>query len=309
MPGTSRPEQQLALMAVRLGDGGRLPAPDSRVRPVHLLRGAVRTYAWGSRTAIAEFTGAPSPTPHPEAELWFGGAPGRPGVAADRAPGTARCSTRCAPTRKANSDRWFGTASATRCRSWSRCSPPTSRCRCRRTRAPSRRSRASPARSGWASPSSSPTRNYRDRSHKPELLVALSPFEALAGFRPPPHGRSTLMRALGGGRARPVRQPARRAVRRRRAARAVHDVDHRPQPDLDVLVPAVIDGAINYVRSGEQEFARRGQDRARTRRALSRRRRRAGLDAAQPDHAAARARRSTCPPATCTPTCTASASR
>ena len=39
---------------------------------MHLLRGAVRTYAWGSRTAIAEFTGAPSPTPHPEAELWFG---------------------------------------------------------------------------------------------------------------------------------------------------------------------------------------------------------------------------------------------
>src|SRR6201999_3410430 len=27
-----------------------------------------------------------------------------------------------------------------------------------------------------------------------------------------------------------------------------------PQPDLDVLVPAVIDGAINYVRSGESDF-------------------------------------------------------
>src|SRR6202035_1170135 len=32
-------------------------------------------------------------------------------------------------------------------------------------------------------PNSSPTRNYRDRSHKPELVVALEPFEALAGFR------------------------------------------------------------------------------------------------------------------------------
>ena len=28
-----------------------------------------------------------------------------------------------------------------------------------------------------------------------------------------------------------------------------------PQPDLDVLVPAVLDGAINYVRSGAAEFA------------------------------------------------------
>ena len=45
---------------------------------MHLLRGAVRTYAWGSRTAIAEFTGAPSPTPHPQAELWFGAHPGDP---------------------------------------------------------------------------------------------------------------------------------------------------------------------------------------------------------------------------------------
>ena len=30
-------------------------------------------------------------------------------------------------------------------------------------------------------PVTAPTRNYRDRSHKPELLVALGPFEALAG--------------------------------------------------------------------------------------------------------------------------------
>ena len=45
---------------------------------MHLLRAAVRTYAWGSRTAIADFTGRPSPTPHPEAELWFGAHPADP---------------------------------------------------------------------------------------------------------------------------------------------------------------------------------------------------------------------------------------
>ena len=28
-----------------------------------------------------------------------------------------------------------------------------------------------------------------------------------------------------------------------------------PQPDLDVLVPAVLDGAIHYLRSGQKEFA------------------------------------------------------
>src|SRR5947209_8406523 len=45
---------------------------------MNLLRGAVRKYAWGSRTAIAEFTGRPSPTAHPEAELWLGAHPGDP---------------------------------------------------------------------------------------------------------------------------------------------------------------------------------------------------------------------------------------
>src|SRR3981081_303620 len=53
------------------------------VKQVHLLRGAVRTYAWGSRTAIADFTGRPSPTPHPEAELWFGAHPGDPAWVGD----------------------------------------------------------------------------------------------------------------------------------------------------------------------------------------------------------------------------------
>ena len=45
---------------------------------MQLLRGAIRTYAWGSRTAIAEFTGRPAPTAHPEAELWLGAHPGDP---------------------------------------------------------------------------------------------------------------------------------------------------------------------------------------------------------------------------------------
>ena len=33
-------------------------------------------------------------------------------------------------------------------------------------------------------PRDSPDRNYRDRNHKPELICALTPFEALCGFRP-----------------------------------------------------------------------------------------------------------------------------
>ncbi len=46
-------------------------------------------------------------------------------------------------------------------------------------------------------PVSAPTRNYRDRSHKPELLVALGQFEALAGFRPGRAQRRVDARARG----------------------------------------------------------------------------------------------------------------
>src|SRR6202012_849928 len=45
---------------------------------MQLLRGAIRTYAWGSRTAIAEFTCRPVPAAHPEAELWLRANPGAP---------------------------------------------------------------------------------------------------------------------------------------------------------------------------------------------------------------------------------------
>ena len=110
-----------------------------------------------------------------------------------------------------------------------------------------------PARTGTGVPLSSPVRNYRDRSHKPELIVALGSFEALAGFRPVAR-TIELMRALAVSDLDPFIA----------LLQGQSDADGlralfttwitAPQPDLDVLVPAVIDGAINYVRSGAAEF-------------------------------------------------------
>ncbi len=42
------------------------------------MNNPIRRYAWGSRTAIAELTGSPSPSAHPEAELWMGAHPADP---------------------------------------------------------------------------------------------------------------------------------------------------------------------------------------------------------------------------------------
>jgi mannose-6-phosphate isomerase len=58
------------------------------------------------------------------------------------------------------------------------------------------------ARSGWERenslgiPPGAPNRNYKDPNHKPEIICALSPFTAMAGFREPGEIRS-LLRLFG----------------------------------------------------------------------------------------------------------------
>ena len=42
------------------------------------LEGALRPYPWGSHTLIAQLRGEPSPSPQPQAELWFGAHPAAP---------------------------------------------------------------------------------------------------------------------------------------------------------------------------------------------------------------------------------------
>ena len=101
---------------------------------------------------------------------------------------------------------------------------------------------------------SAPTRNYRDRSHKPELIVALGPFEALAGFRPV--ARSVeFLRALTVADLDPfVNLLAGQADADGLRALFTTWIT-APQADLDVLVPAVLDGAVTYLRSGATTFA------------------------------------------------------
>ena len=161
---------------------------------VELLRGAIRTYAWGSRTAIAEFTGRAAPTAHPEAELWLGAHPADPAhvetpdgerslldvIAADPE-GQLGTAVR----------EHFGDALPFLVKVLAADEPLSLQAHPSTAQAVEGFDREDRA----GIPISSPERNYKDRSHKPEILVALGPFEALAGFRPA--GRTVeLMRAL-----------------------------------------------------------------------------------------------------------------
>ncbi|WP_029115341.1 mannose-6-phosphate isomerase, class I [Mycobacterium sp. URHB0044] len=216
-----------------------------------LLRGAVRTYAWGSRTALAEFTGRPSPTAHPEAELWLGAHPGDPAQLE-----TERGEQSLLEVIKSDPEGQLG--SATRSRFGDALPFLAKVLAADEPLSLQAHPSAEQAVEGFARedrldiPVTAPTRNYRDRSHKPELIVALSQFEALAGFRPV--ARSVeLMRALAVSDLDPF--IALLSGSEADGLRALFTTwITAPQPDLDVLVTGVLDGAVNYLRSGETTF-------------------------------------------------------
>jgi mannose-6-phosphate isomerase len=103
-------------------------------------------------------------------------------------------------------------------------------------------------------PVTSPVRNYRDASHKPELLVALQPFEAMAGFRPAAL-TVELLRALAVADLDPYIDLLNDKSDADGLRALFTTWITAPQPHIDVLVPAVLDGAIHYITSGATRFA------------------------------------------------------
>ena len=220
---------------------------------MQLIRGAVRTYAWGSRTAIAEFTGRPAPTAHPEAELWLGAHPGGPALLVGPGGETSLIDAIAAdPDGELGPAvrRRFGDVLPFLVKVLAADEPL------------SLQAHPSPeqAQDGYARedragvPVNSPVRNYRDRNPKPELLVALSDFEALAGFRPAAL-TAEFMRAL----AVPDLDPYLALLADQSDAAGLRALFTTwitaPQPDVDSLIAAVLDGAVRYIRSGATEYA------------------------------------------------------
>lgn len=148
-----------------------------------LLRNAVRPYAWGSRTAIADLLGRPVPTPHPEAELWLGAHPGDPSWLV-REDGTEISMLQLLQSDPAHHlgracvDRW-GSRLPFMLKVLAADEPLSLQAH------PS----AAQAAEGFAReeaagiPRNAPNRNYPDPTAKPELICALTEFHALAGFR------------------------------------------------------------------------------------------------------------------------------
>lgn len=163
------------------------PATGTAHPPVGRLLGRVRDYAWGSRTAIAELQGRPSPTMDPEAELWFGAHPTlpawlqRPGSDV-REPLDAVIAADPASELGVEVLRHLGPRLPFLVKLLAADRPLSLQAHPDEVLA--RRGFATEEAAGIAH--DAPERCYRDEFAKPELLHALAPVELLCGFRSVP---------------------------------------------------------------------------------------------------------------------------
>lgn len=165
---------------------------------VALLEGQVREYDWGSHTALAELLGQPSPAPRPQAELWLGAHP--------QAPAWVHVGGR-----RLGLPEWIAQdpdgvlGRRVRERFGARLPFLLKVLAAEQPLSIQAHPDARQAAEGFARENargiaaSAPERSYRDASHKPEILCALTRFEALCGFRPLARIRSLLERLAAPG--------------------------------------------------------------------------------------------------------------
>jgi mannose-6-phosphate isomerase len=217
---------------------------------VEPLENVIQPYAWGSRSAIAALQGRPVPSSGPEAELWMGAHPLAPSRLAARG-------TTLAELIASSPDTALGPRSLT---AHGRTLPfllkvlaadqPLSL-------------QAHPdlaqARDGFAREEAAriardaPNRSYKDPNHKPELICALTEFDALCGFRSARESIE-LLDALGVAELAPyrealVRAPSPEGLRAMFTALFALGVEERK-----ALVAAVVAAAA--LRSSEGPFSR-----------------------------------------------------
>ncbi|MDJ0884536.1 MAG: mannose-6-phosphate isomerase, class I [Desulfobacterales bacterium] len=154
------------------------------VHGIFKLKNPIQNYAWGSRTAIANLRGLAIPADQPEAELWMGAHPKAPSRVM-----LAGQTTSLAELIQSAPEAILGPDAAHRFagrmpflfKVLAAAEPLSLQAHPDKDQ----------ARSGFERenrlgiPIDAPHRNYRDDSHKPEIICALTPFWGLNGFRSP----------------------------------------------------------------------------------------------------------------------------
>ena len=149
---------------------------------VDRLECTMMPYAWGSRTAMAELMGRPSPSSAPEAELWMGAHPMAPSLLARNGQKTGLgdvIANGATSELGAEVEASYGPRLPFLVKLLAAGQPLSLQAHPNAEQA--RRGFAEEDRRGI--PRDAANRSYKDTSHKPELLCALVPVEALCGFR------------------------------------------------------------------------------------------------------------------------------
>jgi len=205
---------------------------------VDLLECTVMPYAWGSRTAIASLTGRPTPSDGPEAEMWMGAHPLAPSVVErDGSRRTLDAIVAGDPERELGADvvRAFGPRLPFLLKVLAADEPLSLQAH----------PDAARARAGFEAeerrgvPLDAPERSYKDPWHKPELLCALGPFDALSGFRAP-EATLRLFDALAVAELDDVLAPLRRSPDARGLAASFRAVMTMPHDARTRVVEATV---------------------------------------------------------------------
>jgi mannose-6-phosphate isomerase len=209
------------------------------------LQTSVRHYPWGSRTVIPDLLGEPSPADRPYAELWVGAHPDEPSVLSDGTPLDKAIERRPEQLLGAEVRARFGDRLPFLMKVLAAEQPlslqahPTNE----------------QAQAGFAAeeaagvPRNDPTRTFKDPFHKPELLLALTPFEALCGFRPVEESLHCLAKLQV-----PELKPTIAALARGGLRAAIPQLLALSPELRAVLVDAVAEAAGRFVAAHDPEF-------------------------------------------------------
>jgi mannose-6-phosphate isomerase len=209
------------------------------------LTSSVRHYPWGSRTVIPELLGQSTPADRPHAELWMGAHPSEPSVLDDGRPLDKAIAEEPAALLGPAVVERFGPRLPFLLKVLAADTPlslqahPT----------------IAQAEAGFAAeeaagvPMDDPTRTFKDPFHKPELLLAITTFEALCGFRPVEESLHCLAK-LQVPEVRPTLAAlARGGLRAAIPQLLALDADRREE-----LVGAVAASAARFVAAHDPEF-------------------------------------------------------
>lgn len=163
------------------------------------LENVLRPYAWGSTTAIAGLLGRPA-SGGPEAELWIGAHPDSPSLAVTAAAADGDGDGgRLALDELIASDPEHHLGGDSVARFGPRLPFLLKVLAAERPLSLQVHPTLEQARAGFAREEAAGVdraateRNYKDDNHKPEMIFALTPFEALCGFRPAAESRAVFL--------------------------------------------------------------------------------------------------------------------